>query len=56
MFQAIIKAKGAAQLRKLRKLGIEVKEHSAFQDKNDFLFKVDAIINENDKQSLESED
>jgi carboxypeptidase T len=55
MFEAIIKAKTAAQLRALRKLGIDIKDHSAFQDENDFLFKVDAIIANDDKQRLESE-
>jgi carboxypeptidase T len=55
MYEAIIKAKTAAQLRNLRKLGIDIKDHSAFQDENDSLFKVDAIVNESDKQKLESE-
>jgi protein-tyrosine-phosphatase len=55
MFQAIIKAKTAAQLRALRKLGIDIKDHSASQDENDYLYRVDAIITNNDKQRLESE-
>jgi murein tripeptide amidase MpaA len=54
MFQAIIKAKTAAQLRNLRKLGIDINEHSAFQDENDSLFKVDAIVSDDDIKRLKS--
>ena len=43
MYQAIIKANSATQLRSLLELGIDIKEHSAFQDENDYSYKVDAI-------------
>ena len=55
MFNSTIKATTAAQLRALRKHGIDVKDHSARQDEKDLLFKVDAIISSEDKQRLESE-
>ena len=55
MFKAIIKAKTAAQLRALRKLGIDIQEHSALQDKNDYLYRVDAIVSDEDVNRLKSE-
>jgi murein tripeptide amidase MpaA len=55
MFEAIIKAKTASQLRALRKFGIGIKDHSAFQDKNDYLYRVDAIVSDEDINRLESE-
>ena len=55
MFEAIIKAKTASQLRALRKFGISIKDHSAFQDKNDYLYRVDAIVSDEDVNRLESE-
>jgi murein tripeptide amidase MpaA len=54
MFQAIIKAKTAAQLRNLRKLGIDINEHSATQDEKDFLYRVDAIVSDDDIKRLKS--
>ena len=35
MYQAIIKSKTARQLRSLLELGIDINEHSAYQDEND---------------------
>jgi protein-tyrosine-phosphatase len=55
MFEAIIKAKTPAQLRALRKHGIDVNEHSASQDERDFLYRVDAIVSDDDINRLESE-
>ena len=55
MFEAIIKAKTASQLRALRKFGISIQEHSAFQDKNDYFYKVEAIVSDEDVNRLESE-
>ena len=55
MLHAIIKANTVAQMRALRKRGIDVKDHSARRDEKDFLYKVDAIISKNDKQLLEAE-
>ena len=55
MFQAIIKANSATQLRSLLELGIDINEHSAFQDENDYSYKVDAIVSDEDINRLESE-
>jgi hypothetical protein len=55
MLHAVIKANTVAQMRALRKRGIDVKDHSAGRDEKDFLYKVDAIITKNDKQILEAE-
>ena len=55
MYGAIIKAKTASQLRALRKFGIGIQDHSAFQDKNDYLYRVDAIVSDEDVNRLESE-
>ena len=55
MYQAIIKANSATQLRSLLELGIDIKEHSAFQDENDYSYKVDAIVSDEDINRLESE-
>ena len=55
MLHVIIKCKTAAQLRSLRKLRIDIKDHSAFLDENDYLYKVAAIISDDDKQKLESQ-
>ena len=54
MFEAIIKAKSKAELRLLGKLG-DIKGHSVTQDRADFMFRVDAIVSEEDKKRLESE-
>jgi len=54
MFQAIIKAKSKAELRRLGQLGIDFKDHSAIQDKTDFMFRVNAIISEDTKKRLEN--
>jgi hypothetical protein len=55
MYQAIIKANSSTQLRSLLELGIDIKEHSAFQDENDYSYKVDAIVSDEDINRLESE-
>src|SRR5215218_8143434 len=55
MFQAIIKAKTPAQLRALRKRGIDINEHSATLDEKDFLYRVDAIVSDDNIKRLESE-
>jgi carboxypeptidase T len=55
MYQAIIKANSSTQLRSLRELGIDIKEQSAFQDENDYSYKVDAIVSDEDINRLESE-
>ena len=55
MYQAIIKANSATQLRSLLELGIDINEHSAFQDENDYSYKVDAIVSDEDINRLESE-
>lgn len=55
MFQAIIKAKSLAELRALPKRGIDIKPTSALQDKKDFLYRVDALISDQDKKRLESQ-
>jgi hypothetical protein len=55
MYQAIIKANSSTQLRSLLELGIDINEHSAFQDENDYSYKVDAIVSDEDINRLESE-
>jgi hypothetical protein len=55
MFEGIIKAKTVAQLRALRKYGLDINVHSAKRDKKDFLYRVDAIVSEEDIGRLESE-
>jgi carboxypeptidase T len=55
MFEAIIKAKKVAQLRALRKYGLDIKCPSAFSDEKDYLLRVDAIVSEEDIGRLESE-
>jgi hypothetical protein len=55
MYQAIIKANSSTQLRSLLELGIDIKEQSAFQDENDYSYKVDAIVSDEDINRLESE-
>jgi carboxypeptidase T len=52
---AVIKAKSLAELRALPKRGIDIKSTSAFQDKKDFLYRVDALISDQDKKRLESQ-
>ena len=54
MYQAIIKANSTTQLRSLLELGIDINEHSAFQDENDYSYKVDAIVSDEDINRLES--
>ena len=56
MYQVIIKAKTTTQLRALRKFGIDIQEHNAIQDKNDYLYKVDAIVSDEDINRLKSKD
>jgi hypothetical protein len=55
MLEAIIKAKTVAQLRALRKYGLDIKCPSAFPDEKDSLLRVDAIVSEEDVNRLESE-
>jgi hypothetical protein len=55
MFEAIVKAKTPAELRALRKHGIDINEHSATQDEKDFLYRVDAILSDEDISRLEDE-
>src|SRR5215207_6622013 len=55
MFEAVIKATTATQLRALIKRGLDIKDHSATLDEKDFLYRVDAIISDQDKKRLESE-
>ena len=55
MFEAIIKAKTVAQMRALRKYGIDINEHSGTLDEKDSLLRVDAIISDEDINRLESE-
>jgi hypothetical protein len=54
MFEGIIKAKTVGQLRALRKYGIDIHEESAMQDETDFLYRVDAILSDEDIRRLES--
>jgi carboxypeptidase T len=55
MFQAIIKAKTASQLRELRRFNIDFKDHTAHQATDTYLYQVVAIITNEQKQQLESE-
>jgi hypothetical protein len=55
MFEAIIKAKTVAQLRALREGGLDIHEHSAFLDEKDSMFRVDAILSDEDINELVSE-
>jgi hypothetical protein len=55
MFEAIIKAKSKNDLKLLGKRRIDFKGNSAVYDKKDFMFRVDAIISDQDKKRLESE-
>ena len=55
MFEAIIKAKTVSQLRALRERGMDIKGASAFQDEKDSLFRVDAILSDEDINELVSE-
>jgi len=54
VFEAIIKAKTVSQLRALRKHGIDIHEHSAMKDETDFLYRVDAIVSDEDIRRLAS--
>jgi hypothetical protein len=52
MYQAIIKSKTKANLKALSRHGIDFKGNSAIYDKKDFMFRVDAIISDQDKKRL----
>lgn len=51
----MIKCKTKSKLKALLKHGIDVKGDSAMYDKENYMFRVDAIVSEKDKKRLESE-
>ena len=55
MFETIIKAKTVSQLRALRERGLDIHEHGAFLDEKDSLFRVDAILSDEEINELASE-
>jgi hypothetical protein len=54
MFEAIIKAKTVAQLKALRERGLDIHEHSTILDEKDLLYRVDAILSDEDINELVS--
>jgi len=55
MFEATIKAKTVAQLRALRERGLDIKGATGFLDEKDSMFRVDAILSDEDINELVSE-
>jgi hypothetical protein len=54
MYEAIVKAKTAGQLKALREHSIDINEHSAMRAQTDFLYRVDAIVSDEDIRRLVS--